>query len=54
MRGCELLWDVETADRLQEMVEQATGRPCPCMEGLKCPIVSDPASLLQRQIEAAA
>lgn len=39
MRGCEVVWDVETADRVEELVEESTGEPCPCRQGKTCPFV---------------
>lgn len=40
LRGCELLWeDVDMADRAQALVEAATGEPCPCATGRRCPLL---------------
>ena len=39
MYGCEVLWDAEKAQRVQELMEQGTGRPCPCKTGKRCPIL---------------
>ncbi|NUP32912.1 MAG: hypothetical protein HOV66_07815 [Streptomycetaceae bacterium] len=33
------MWDAETANRVQAMVEEATGRACPCFEGNRCPLL---------------
>jgi len=37
--GCEVLWDAEDAKRVQELMEQGTGKPCPCKVGKRCPIL---------------
>lgn len=41
MRGCELLWDMETADEVQRMVERAMGEQCPCFKEERCPLLPD-------------
>lgn len=37
--GCEVLFDEEKAARVQELVETATGGPCPCKSGQGCPLI---------------
>lgn len=39
MRGCEAVYDIETAGKVQAMIEKATGRPCPCIHGKVCPLI---------------
>ena len=42
MRLCEALFaDVRDADRVQELVQEATGEPCPCSQGRECPLFGD-------------
>lgn len=44
MRNCEYVWDPLRAKQVSELVERATGKPCPCKEGGQCPFVRvDPA-----------
>lgn len=38
-RTCEVIWDVPTADRAQELVELSIGGPCPCTAGRECPLL---------------
>jgi hypothetical protein len=45
MRGCELIWDQETADRVQELVVESIGA-CPCLSHGRCPLL--PADFVQR------
>jgi hypothetical protein len=37
--GCEVLFDAERASAMQEMVERATGGPCPCKQAMPCPLL---------------
>lgn len=46
MRLCEVIWDVEKSDRIQAMVESASGQACPCVRGLECPLIPTGISLL--------
>ena len=39
MRLCEYVWDPLRAQQVSELVERATGKPCPCKEGGQCPFV---------------
>lgn len=39
MLGCEVAFDAARAKRLQELIEDATGHPCPCRPGLSCPLL---------------
>ena len=52
MRGCEVAWDIETADRIQGLVEEATGMPCPCKRGLPCLVVPREVVLPTPQVRA--
>lgn len=42
MRVCESVWDVATADRVQELMV-AGGIPSPCESGGRCPFVPSPS-----------
>lgn len=35
---CETLFGRDEGRAMQEMIEQATGRPCPCQRGKICPL----------------
>ena len=39
MYGCEVLWDAEKAQRVHELMEQGTGKPCPGEVGKRCPLL---------------
>jgi len=39
--GCELLFTVETAAKVREDITRATGKPCPCEVGRRCPLLPD-------------
>lgn len=39
--GCEVLFDEDEAKRMQELVETALGRPCPCKTGRGCPLLPE-------------
>lgn len=39
LRGCEIMWDVDRADQAQRLIEESTGRPCPCVTGERCPLL---------------
>lgn len=48
MYQCEFVWDPARARQVQDLVEKATGAPCPCKEGKPCPFVRvDPTVELQ-------
>ena len=40
MLGCEIVMPEEMAAQVQRTVEAATGEPCPCKQGLACPLLS--------------
>lgn len=46
MRGCEIAWDLKTADRAQALLRDDEGR-CPCEQGRICPILG-PVDLTPR------
>ncbi len=47
MRGCEVLWDdIVQANRVQAIVEDATGQPCPCLQGRECPLLPGDVTLV--------
>lgn len=48
MRGCEVIWDEQTADKVEAMVERATGGPCPCRVGNDCPLLPKDVQLTRR------
>ena len=37
--GCEVLFSSERAQAVQDLIEGATGRPCPCKQGKTCPLL---------------
>lgn len=39
MLGCEILWGPEDAARVRQLVEEATGEDCPCLQGRVCPLL---------------
>lgn len=40
MRGCEIVWGLETADRVQRLIRSAfEGETCPCDRDGVCPIL---------------
>jgi hypothetical protein len=41
VRACEAVFDMETSEKVQALIEEATGSPCPCIGGLPCPLVSE-------------
>lgn len=47
VRGCEVIWDLATADKMQELIEGATGQPCPCKRGQRCMVIPDDLQLEQ-------
>ena len=38
--GCEVLFNSEQALHIQQLIETATGRPCPCKQGRTCPLLA--------------
>lgn len=51
MYGCEVLWDTEDAKRVQELMEQGTGKPCPCKRGKRCPILPKTLAVLRLELQ---
>jgi hypothetical protein len=37
--ACSAIWDAETAQRMDEMIERCTGHPCPGNIGGRCPVL---------------
>jgi hypothetical protein len=37
--GCEVLFSSERAQAVQDLIEGATGKPCPCKQGKTCPLL---------------
>ena len=37
--GCEVLFSAERAQAVQRLVEESTGKPCPCKVGRACPLL---------------
>ena len=48
MRVCEVMWDIETADRVQKLEEEA-GMPSPCRIGRACPFLPRDIALVPRR-----
>ena len=46
MLGCELLFSAEKAEKVQALVEESTGRPCPCKAGEHCPLLPNDLRVL--------
>lgn len=38
MRECERQFGLTRGTQIRESIEQATGEPCPCDQGLICPL----------------
>ena len=51
MYGCEVLWDAEDAKRVQELMEQGTGKPCPCKRGKPCPILPKTLAVVSLRLQ---
>ena len=47
--ACEIVWDTETLQRMDEMVERCTGRPCPGSVGGSCPVLPRSISSIAKQ-----
>jgi hypothetical protein len=41
MMGCEVLFSAADAERVQQMIEDATGLPCACKRDLRCPLFGE-------------
>ena len=37
--GCEVLFSSKRAQAVQNLIEGATGKPCPCKQGMTCPLL---------------
>jgi hypothetical protein len=33
---CHLMFGIERGDEIRDLIETATGLPCPCVRGLRC------------------
>ena len=49
MRACEIVWDAEEAQQVDEMMERSTGHPCPGSVGGDCPILPRSTSSIAKQ-----
>ena len=38
MYECERLFGISRATEIRELIEQATGEPCPCLQLQPCPL----------------
>jgi hypothetical protein len=45
---CEVEWDLDKADQMQELIETSTGQRCPCYRGERCPLVPDDVAARMR------
>ena len=45
------MWDAEDAKRVQELMEQGTGKPCPCKRGKRCPILPNTLAVLRLELQ---
>lgn len=41
MRACEAIYGGQHADNIERLVSLATGSPCPCKQGLTCPLTDE-------------
>lgn len=48
MRACEAVYDMRTSEKVQALIEEATGKPCPCTGGLPCPLLSMSVKLVPK------
>lgn len=48
MRACEAIYDMATSVKVQAMIEEATGLPCPCTSGQGCPLLSTRVKLVPK------
>lgn len=39
-KGCEILLGQDRARDMQDLIEGATGAPCPCKQGFVCPLLN--------------
>lgn len=37
--GCEVMWGDDKAGKIQRLIEESTGGPCPCKGGGRCPML---------------
>lgn len=51
--GCEVLFTREEAEAVQGLVEGATGKPCPCKQGVACPLLPAVPVLPAQRVRAA-
>jgi hypothetical protein len=54
MSACEIVWDAETAQRMDEMIERCTGHPCAGTTGGDCPVLPRSTSSIAKQRAAEA
>lgn len=36
---CQAMYGIERGDRIIAVLEEATGEPCPCKQGVVCPLM---------------
>ena len=53
MYGCEIMWGDDDAAKVQALVEESTGGPCPCKTGLVCPLLPVDLMLPERHRQVA-
>ena len=52
--GCVTLFGRERGADVNRMIEEATGEPCPCKQGGRCPLLPRPDDPPQRILHAVA
>ena len=45
------MWDEEDAKRVQELMEQGTGKPCPCKVGKRCPLLPKTLAVVSLRLQ---
>lgn len=40
--ACQALFGSVRGRQIQDAIEEDTGRPCPCAQGLSCPLLASP------------
>ena len=40
--ACQAMFGIERGNEIRELVETATGEPCPCLQNERCPLLALP------------
>ena len=52
--GCELTFSREKAEQIQRLVEESTGKPCPCKTGQPCLLLPNDLRRLPIRVQPSA